>query len=79
MVIKRFPKSKKFRVIIGDACFYATANEIRSGVGDFVKCNAALLTALKALELQRMSDKQGMESMGFGGIMEGLNVQLNIA
>lgn len=79
MQIKRFPQSKKFRVIVGDACFYATAKQIRYGVGDFTKCNSATQKALDTLEFQRMSDKQGMASMGVGGTWEGLSVQLNVA
>ena len=31
MQVKRFPQTKRFRVIVGDACFYATAKQIRSG------------------------------------------------
>jgi hypothetical protein len=79
MQVKRFPQSKKFRVIVGDVCFYATAKQIRYGVGDFTKCNAATQKALDALEFQRMSDKRGMKSVGLGGTWEDLQVQLNIA
>lgn len=79
MQIKRFPQSKKFRVIVGDACFYVTAKDIRNGVGDFAQCNAATQKALDTLEFQRMSDKQGMKSMGVGGTWEGIVVQLNVA
>ena len=46
----RFKQSVKFRVIVGDACFYATAKQIRNGVGDFTLCNAATQKALDALE-----------------------------
>jgi len=67
MQIKRFKQGQRFRVIVGAACFYATAGQIRSGVGDFVKCNAATQKALDALEFQRT------------GIWEGVPVQLNVA
>jgi hypothetical protein len=53
MDMKRFRTSQKFRVIVGDACFYATAKQIRNGVGDFVNCNAATQKALAALEAYR--------------------------
>jgi hypothetical protein len=46
MTIKRFKQSQKFRVIVGPACFYATATQIRNGVGDFSKCNDALAVLL---------------------------------
>ena len=78
MIVKRFPQSKKFRVIVGEACFYATAKQIRNGVGDFTKCNDALQKALDTLEFQRMSDKRGMKSMGLAGTWEGIQVQLNL-
>jgi hypothetical protein len=79
MQMKRFPQSKRFRVIIGDACFYATAKQIRYGVGDLGKCNAALQKALETLEFQRMSDQRGMKSMGLAGTWEGLQVQLTVS
>ncbi len=53
MTIKRFKQSARFRVNVGEASFYATAKQIRNGVGDFVKCNAATQKALDALEFTR--------------------------
>ena len=79
MNIKRYKPSQKFRVIVGDACFYATAKQIRGGVGDFVKCNAATQKALDALEGYRSGDGVEACSTGLGGIWEGLQVQLNVA
>lgn len=79
MNIKRYKPSQKFRVIVGDACFYATAKQIRGGVGDFVKCNAATQKALDALEGYRSGDGVEACSTGLGGTWEGLQVQLNIA
>jgi len=80
MQVKRFPQVKRFRVIIDNACFYATAKQIRSGVGDFMKCNAAVQKALDALEFMR-SGKGAAEAaaVGLAGTWEGLNVQLNVA
>lgn len=80
MQIKRFPQSKKFRVIVGAASFYATAKQIRGGVGDFVKCNAATQKALDALEFTRSGDGVADQcACGIAGTWEGLQVQLNMA
>ena len=79
LVIKRFKQTQKFRVIVGPASFYATAKQIRNGVGDFTNCNAATQKALDALEGYRSGDGVEMCSTGLGGTWEGLQVQLNIA
>ena len=79
MKIKRFKQSQKFRVIVGAACFYATATQIRNGVGDFVNCNAATQKALDTLEFQRSGDDVLSCSTGLAGTWEGLQVQLNVA
>jgi hypothetical protein len=80
MNIKRFKQTQRFRIIVGEACFYATASNIRNGIGDFVKCNAATQKALDALEYTR-SGKGTAESaaVGIAGTWEGMNVQLNLA
>ena len=80
MQIKRFKQSQRFRVIVGTACFYATASQIRTGVGDFVNCNAATQKALDALEFQRSGTGAADQcAVGLGGTWEGLQVQLNVA
>jgi hypothetical protein len=79
MQVKRFKQAQRFRVIVGASCFYATAKQIRNGVGDFVNCNAATQKALDALEVYRSSDGVEMCFTGLGGTWEGLQVQLNIA
>lgn len=84
MQIKRFKQTQKFRIIVGDtvyaACFYATARQIRNGVGDFVKCNAATQKALDALEFQRSGTGAADQcSVGLAGIWEGVPVQLTMA
>lgn len=76
MTINRFKQSQKFRVIVGDACFYATAKQIRNGVGDFYKCNAATQKALDALEFSRVEEHW---VVGICGSWEGLQIQLNVA
>lgn len=80
MVIKRFKQSQKFRVCIGDVSFYATAKQIRYGVGDFIKCNSATQKALDALEFTRSGEGLAEQcAIGIAGTWEGLNVQLNLA
>lgn len=80
MKITRFKQTQRFRVIVGSACFYATAKSIRAGVGDFNQCNAATQKALDALEFTR-SGRGAAEfaAVGIAGVWEGLNVQLNVA
>lgn len=80
MIVKRFTAAKRFRVIVGQACFYASAKQIRSGVGDFTQCNSAVQKALDALEFTRSgSGAADQAAVGISGIWEGLNVQLNLA
>ncbi len=80
MTIKRFKQSQKFRIIVGTACFYATAKQIRNGVGDFGQCNAATQKALDALEYTRSGEGVADQcAVGLAGTWEGLNVQLNVA
>lgn len=79
MQVKRFTQSKRFRVVVGPACFYATVKQIRYGVGDFTKCNAAVQKALDALEFTRSG--KGMADQcatGIAGTWEGLSVQLTL-
>lgn len=79
MTVKRFKQAQRFRVIVGSACFYATAKQIRSGLGDFTTCNVAVQKALASLESYRSGS--GIESacVGQAGTWEGLAVQLNVA
>ena len=80
MKVKRFTQAQRFRVIVGDACFYATAKQIRSGIGDFTKCNAATQKALDALEYTRSGTGVADQcAVGLAGTWEGLQVQLNLA
>jgi len=75
MNIKRFKQTQRFRLIVGVACFYATARQIRNGVGDFVNCNAATQKALDALEFSRADSP----AVGLSGTWEGISVQINVA
>ena len=80
MTIKRFKQSQKFRVIVGPACFYATAKQIRYNVGDLGQCNAATQKALDALEFTRSGKGLADQcAVGIAGTWEGLSVQLNMA
>lgn len=80
MSVKRFKQSQRFRICIGSVSFYATAKQIRYGVGDFGTCNAATQKALDALEFTR-SGKGAADgcAVGIGGTWEGLSVQLTLA
>lgn len=78
--VVRFKQSQRFRVIVGSACFYSTAKQIRFGVGDLSQCNAAVQKALDALEFMRSgSGTADQSAVGLAGVWEGLDVQLNIA
>ena len=80
MKVQRFKQSQRFRLIVGPACFYATARQIRNGVGDFVKCNAATQKALDALEYIRSGDGAADQcAQGLAGTWEDLPVQLSMA
>ena len=75
MTIKRFKQTQRFRICSGTVSFYATARQIRSGVGDFVKFNAATQKALDALEFSRAD---GL-AVGLAGTWEDIPVQINVA
>jgi len=80
MQVKRFKQTQKFRVIVGKACFYATAKQIRNGIGDLSQCNAATQKALDALEFTRSGEGLADQcAVGLAGTWEGLDVQLNMA
>jgi len=74
MDIIRFKQSQKFRVIVGLASVYTTAKQIRYGIGDLPKCNAAVQKALDALEYSRNTQGES----GIKGTWEGLQVQLDM-
>ena len=76
----RFKQTQRFRVIVGSACFYSTAKQIRAGIGDFAQCNAAVQKALDSLEFTRSGSGAGEQAtVGLAGTWEGLHVQLNMA
>ena len=76
----RFKQNQRFRVIVGSACFYATAKTIRNGVGDFTVCNAATQKALDALEYTRSGTGVAEQcAVGIAGTWSDLAVQLDLA
>lgn len=79
MTVKRFKQTQRFRICSGTVSFYATVRQIRNGVGDFAKFNAATQKALESLEYYRSGDGVEMCSTGLGGTWEGIPVQLNVA
>lgn len=80
MQVKRFKQTQRFRVIIDSASFYATAKQIRNGIGALGPCNAATLSALDALEQTRSGDGAAESAAcGIVGQWDGLNVQLDVA
>lgn len=78
-MIKRFKQSQKFRVISGNACFYATAKQIRNGIGDMSAFNSSLQKCLDALEFQRSGTDILACSTGLAGNWTGIVVQLDMA
>lgn len=80
MKIKRFRQTQRFRLIIDNASFYATARQIRNGIGALGACNAATQKALDALEYTRSGNGTAeFACSGIAGTWEGLNVQLDVA
>ena len=76
----KFKQGQRFRVIVSNACFYATAKQIRDGVGDFVQCNQAVREALRSLQDTRSGSGIADQcAVGLAGTWEGLQVQLNMA
>lgn len=76
----RFNQTQKFRIIISNISFYSTAGDIRRGVGDTAKPNAAIQKCLDALEFQRSgSGVADQSASGLSGTWEGFNVQLDLA
>lgn len=78
-MIKRFKQTQQFRIINGNACFYATAKQIRNGVGQFITFNAATQKALDALEFTRSGTGAADQcAVGLAGTWEGLQIQIDV-
>lgn len=78
MKIPRFAKSQKFRVVTQGVHFFATAGQIRAGVGDEYCTNASIQKALDAFERTRSGPDLGAIARGLAGTWEGRNVQLDL-
>lgn len=77
-MIKRFSGVQKFRVVSGPVSFYATANKIREGVGDFATFNSATQKCLEALEITRSNDDVMACASGLAAVYDGIQVQLDM-
>ena len=75
----KFKQGQRFRVIVGDACFYTTAKQIRDGVGDLARCNTAVREAMRALQDTRSNDDYMACATGLGAYFEGMQVQIDMA
>lgn len=79
-MVKRFKQSQKFRIVSGQVCFYATAKQIRNGIGQFITFNAATQKALDALEYTRSGGGAADQcAVGLAGTWEGMQIQIDIA
>jgi len=72
----KFKKSQKFRIISGQACFYATKKEIDAGIGDFAAFNIAVQIATAVIE---QSLAAGNPIVGVSGPYNNLAIQVNVA
>jgi hypothetical protein len=80
MNIKRFKQGQKFRVVSGNTSFYATAKQIRNGIGDLSAFNAATQKCLDALEFTRSGKGVAEQcAAGLAGNWNGIVVQLDMA
>lgn len=72
-----FKSNTKFRVVSGNVSFYATAKQIRNGVGGFMSFNLAAMEALQAFENYRTGDGVESCSTGLAGTWHGVQIQLD--
>lgn len=79
MKVRRFRKNQTFRVVTEGVHFFATAHQIRQGVGDEYRTNASIQKALDALEFScSMPDAKIMCARGIAGEWERRRVQLDM-
>lgn len=78
MTVNRFKQTQKFRIISGNVSFYATAKQIRNGIGDFTTFNAATQKALDAFEFYRSGTGIERTCTGMAGTWEGMQIQIDI-
>ncbi len=68
-------KSQKLRVIVNGVSFYTTVGQIRCNVGDSVRINEAVLSALTALTNQRKTTDY---ATGLAGRWNNVDVQITV-
>lgn len=78
MKLSRFAKNQWFRVVTQGVHFFATAHQIREGVGDHGLTNASIQQALEAFERTRSGNDLGAIARGIAGCWHERQVQLDI-
>lgn len=68
--------SQKLRVIVSGVSFYATAKQVRNGIGDMYSVNAAVQKCL--LTLEHMRKVEPLKPIGLGGTWENRQVQVDM-
>lgn len=68
--------NQKLRIIINSVSIFTTPKQIRNGLGDFYKVNAAAQKCLLVLEDMRENEK--FPPVGLAGTWEGMNVQISM-
>jgi|GEM_PF-3879497 len=68
---KPYSQNSKFRIVSGSVSFYATAKQIRDGVGCFSKFNRVAQQALLALESDRTY-------VGHTSTIENVQIQIDL-
>ena len=74
--MKVLKASQKLRLVINGIHFHTTAKQIRYGIGDEYRGNAASQKCLLVLESMRRVEK--IAPCGLAGHWEGYNVQLDM-
>lgn len=70
-------QTQKLRIVINEVSIFTTPKQIRNGLGDFYKVNAAAQKCLAVLEDMRKNDKD-ITPVGLAGTWEGMNVQISM-
>jgi len=68
--------TQKLRIVIDSVSFYTTPKQIRNGLGDSYRVNAAAQKCLLVLEDMRENEK--FPPIGLVGTWEGMNVQIDM-
>jgi hypothetical protein len=68
--------SQKLRLIMNGVHLYTTVKQIRNGIGDEYRTNAAAQKCLASLEYMR--EMEPVKPVGLTGTWEGRNVQIDM-